>query len=302
MLQGGGALAPQTLQVSLDACSLGQQQLLERQPQRHQQKQQLHQKYTSQEIHITSGKQDGLEEPNALHSTNCASIPVRSTSGSNRNNNHSNRWRAAEGCQACADGQTGALSSDEFGEQHGKQQQKEPEHSPKQQQQLHHTQQQTAVVQQQEAFTAFVPWPGRAEYYKGAKPVASFGEAIRATTAAQSPCALRRELQLLQHGLAAAAATSGSSNRNGTRNESSVGRAVRRQASKLKRLTANLLSLSISSTGSTMAGSPPAAGASSRGRGPSVDSRILVGEDALMSDLPLEVDEGHRALQPFLSW
>lgn len=300
MLQGGEALASQTLQVSLDACSLGQQQLLERQPQRTQ-KQQLRQEYTSQEIHSTRGKEDGLEDPSALHSTNCFSIPVRSTSGSNRNNDHSNRWRAAEGCQACADAQTGALSSDEFGEQHGKQQ-KEPVHSLKQQQQLHHTQQQTALVQQQEAFTAFVPWPGRADYYKGAKPLPSFGEATRATTATQSPCALRRELQLLQHGLVAAAATSSSSNRNGTRNESSVGRAVRRQASKLKRLTANLLSLSISSTGSTMAGSPPAAGASSRGSGPSVDSRILVGEDALMSDLPLEVDEGHRALQPFLSW
>ncbi|KAL8427336.1 hypothetical protein Efla_002299 [Eimeria flavescens] len=181
--------------------------------------------------------------------------------------------------------------------QQQQQQQRDGADRPRAQQQQEQEQQQQQQEQQQ-VFSAFVPWPQRAAATPRSGPSPAAG---------RRP--LRRELEALQQGLAAAAAASSTSSSSSRRhaNESSMGRAVRRQASKLKRLTAGLLSRSLSA--SALGASSFAAAASLGGgagshdpRGGCVDSRVLVGEDALLSELPLEGEEPPRPLQPVVAW
>ncbi|XP_026190007.1 uncharacterized protein LOC34622305, partial [Cyclospora cayetanensis] len=103
----------------------------------------------------------------------------------------------------------------------------------------------------------------------------------------------------------AAATTTASSNGSSrstsvSKNQLSVSRAVRHQASKLKRMTANFLGRSLASASVNSEGGEKASSAM-LWRQP-LDCGVVVGEDALTTEVPFETEEGHRAAQPFLAW
>ncbi|KAL8271362.1 hypothetical protein Esti_004696 [Eimeria stiedai] len=238
-----------------------------------------------QSLEQQQGKQHAREQPveaplHALDSSTSSNRQIRDRTGSSSSSNGARSSSSSSSAAAAlhADLLDASAPHSDTHQAH-EQQQLKGHHSAEQQQ------------QQQQEFSGFVPWPGRAE------------AARTGTAQAAAPRPPRRELEALQQGLAAAAATSSSSSH---ATESSVGRAVRRQASKLKRLTAGLLSRSLSSSA---LGAPALFGGASTGnpgrddpRGGCLDSRVLVGEEALLSELPLEAEEPPRPLQPFVAW
>ena len=304
MLQGAGPLAQPPFSVPLDACSLDQQQQQQQQqlgctPQQHQPLQQECNKRSEEETLWEGRGSCGKSFPyyannsNSSNSSN-STISVRRTAGKSQSREY------GQGEIALVDKCREQQPATQPAQTHLLQQELQQELQRELQQDLQGELKQKAEQREDDAFSTFVPWPGRTSSYR--RPAAT-APAVTGAATASTPAAAtgectgtwKREFELLQQGLAAAAVVSSSSSGR-SRNESSVGRAVRRQASRLKRLTANFLTRSLSSTsaGSAMARGSP------HGRPPPLDSRVFVGEDALLAELPLEVEES--LLDPFLSW
>lgn len=307
MLQGAGPLAKPPFSAPVDACSLEQQQQHDQQLGRSAQGHPpLQEKYSKSPAEVTIREARGPCDIRFRQDDNNNGQSTSSSSGI---------WSATVKSGSQEYGEGGTISTDKSKsreQQHGTQVQPldktqllQPELQQGLQQVLPDEQhkalkrglQRRVEQQQEEIFSNFVPWPGRPNSYR--RPAEAAAAAVNSTTTPSSPApagTLKREFELLQQGIVAAAAASSSSSNGGrSRNTSSVGRAVRRQASKLKRLTANFLSRSLSSAaGSAMAGGPLPGGP------PPLDSRVFVGEDALLAELPLEVEES--LLEPALSW